>query len=173
MQALGSAQRVDRSRPLLIRILPRTMPTSWLPRPLVLPPRPLRSLRCNPFHNSHTDDLVSAHDVIYDLHVFFVHATEDGVAAIEMRLRRVRHKPLRTACVFAGQGHADRSAIVGHHVYFAPDRPTGSAVSVAARIAVLHYEVRHDAMDFEAVEIPRASELDEIVDRQRSVFGQE
>ena len=89
-----------------------------------------------------------------------------------MRLGRMGDKPLRAAGVFAGEGHADGAAFVRDHVDLAADRPAGAAVAVAARVAVLHDEVRHDAMHFEAVEVTAPGELDEIVHGERRVLRQ-
>ena len=88
-----------------------------------------------------------------------------------MRLRRMRDEPLRAAGVFPRQSHADGAAIIRHHVYLAADRPPRAAVAVASGIAVLHYEIRHDAMNLNAIEIMRLGEFYEIIDGQRSVFG--
>src|SRR5690606_25414705 len=97
---------------------------------------------------------------------------ENGVAAVQVRLRRMGHEPLRTAGVFAAERHADGSAFVRHHIYFTADRPARSAVSVAARIAVLHHEIRYNTMDKHAVKISRVRELYKIIDGERRVLRQ-
>jgi hypothetical protein len=40
----------------------------------------------NRFDDLHAQDFIAAHDLIDRLHVRFVHATENRVAAVEMRL---------------------------------------------------------------------------------------
>src|SRR6478672_5888933 len=88
-----------------------------------------------------------------------------------MRLRRMSDKPLRTSCVLARKSHADRTPVVGDHIDLAADRPSGSPIAIAARVTVLHHEIRHHAMDFETIKIIRASELYKIIDREWCVVG--
>src|SRR5437868_150732 len=96
--------------------------------------------------HTHTQDAVAAGDAIHCLHALR-DATEDGVAAVEVRLWRVRNEPLRAAGVFARQGHADRAAVVGHFVDLAANLIAGAAVAVAAWVAALDDEVGHDAVE--------------------------
>jgi hypothetical protein len=123
------------------------------------------------FNNLHAQNFIAAHEIIYDFHIRFVHAPENRVAAVEMRLRRMRDEPLRAARVFARQRHSDRAALVRHHIYLAANLPARTAVAVAARVAVLHHEIRHDAVNRQTVEIIRFRQFDKIINRQRRVFG--
>ena len=65
--------------------------------------------------------------------------------------------------------HADGAAQVRPLVQLVANRVAGPAFAVAARIAVLHDEVGHDAVDAEAVEVALARQRDEVLDRQRRV----
>ena len=65
--------------------------------------------------------------------------------------------------------HADGAAQVRPLVQLVANRVARPAFAVAARIAVLHHEVRHDAVDAEAVEVALARQRDEVLDRQRRV----
>jgi hypothetical protein len=58
----------------------------------------------------------------------------------------MRDEPLRTARILAGQSHADCTAIANRFVYLATNLIARPAVAVAARVAALNNEVRHDAM---------------------------
>src|SRR5829696_7150299 len=60
-------------------------------------------------------DAVAAHDAVDDVHPLD-DAAEDRVAAVEVRLRRVRDEPLRPARVLARERHPDRAAAVGRLV---------------------------------------------------------
>ena len=63
----------------------------------------------------------------------------------------------------------DGAAQIGALVQFVANRVARSAFAVAARIAGLHDEVGHDAMERQAVEESLAGERDEVLDRQRRV----
>ena len=54
-------------------------------------------------------------------------------------------------------------------VQLVADRVAGPALAVAARIAVLHHEVRDDAVDLQAVEEALAGERHEVARRLRRV----
>src|SRR5205085_1299544 len=54
-------------------------------------------------------------------------------------------------------------------VELVPDRVARTAFPVAARIAVLHDEVGHDAVDAQPIEEPLAGERDEALDGERRV----
>ena len=90
-----------------------------------------------------------------------------------MRLRRMRHEPLRAAGIFSRKRHADRAALIRRFVYLATNLIARAAVAIAARIAILNNKVGNDAMDCEAVEVTSLRELNKIVHSQRRVFGQE
>src|ERR1044071_5955476 len=77
-------------------------------------------------------DAVAARDAVYHVHALD-DAAEDRVAAVEVRLRRVRDEPLRPARVLARQSHPDRAPSVRHHVDLAAYLVAGAAVAVAAR----------------------------------------
>src|SRR2546423_7932438 len=115
---------------------------------------------------------VAARDAVNHVHAFD-HSTEDRVAAVEVWLRRVRDEPLRAARVLARQGHADRAATVRNHIYLAANLVAGAAVAVAARVAALYDEVRHDAVERDAVEVVPARKPYEVVNRQRRVLRQQ
>ena len=67
------------------------------------------------------------------------------------------------------QRHADRAAQERPIVELVANRVAGPALAVAARIAVLHHEVRHDAVDLQAVEEALARQRHEVVRRQRRI----
>ena len=90
--------------------------------------------------------------------------TENRVAAIEMRLRRVRYEPLRAARVFARQSHPDRGAFIRNLVDFAANLIARPAVLIAARIAGLNYKVGHDARNRLSVEVTSLRELNKVID---------
>src|SRR5205085_1107421 len=75
--------------------------------------RRARRVRCRarPFRYRHVQNSVAARYLVNYVHAV-CDSTEDCVAAVKMRLRRVSDEPLRAASVFAGQGHADRAALV-------------------------------------------------------------
>ena len=52
------------------------------------------------------------------------------------------------------------------------DRVTGSPAAVSARVAGLHDEVRHDAVDHDPVEETLRGERAKVLDRQRGVLGE-
>src|SRR5436190_1181320 len=57
-----------------------------------------------PFIHHDPANRIAADDIVHHIHAAN-HAAKDSIAAVEVRLRRMRHKPLRAAGVFAGQGH--------------------------------------------------------------------
>src|SRR6185295_3396259 len=78
-------------------------------------------------------------------------ATKYRVRPIQMRLRRMRYEILAAAGVGTGQCHADDTDIVAHRIDFIAQHESRAAPAVAARIAVLHDEVRDHAMPARAV----------------------
>src|SRR5262245_30536723 len=94
---------------------------------------------------------------------------EHGVARIEVWLRRVGDEVLAAARVLPVECHAHGAAEVGALVDLVANRIPGSALAVAARVAVLHDEVGYDTMDGDAVVEPLPGERDEIGNRQRRV----
>src|SRR5207237_8425211 len=68
-------------------------------------------------------------------------AAEDRVAAVEMRLGRVRDEELRPARVGTRKSHADRAARVLLQVDLVADRISGAAFHVVPWIAPLDDEI--------------------------------
>src|SRR5262245_204487 len=124
------------------------------------------------FDNLHSHDDIVARDAIDDIHSGD-DLPEDGVAAVQMRLRRVRDEKLAAAGVLARKSHPDRAANVRPGVDLAADLIAGAAFAVAARVTSLNDEIRHDAVKSEAVEEALARERDEAVHRDRRVFREE
>src|SRR5262245_42756345 len=122
--------------------------------------------------NLHLPDHVAARDAV-DYRQSFDDPPEDGVAAVQMRLRGVRDEKLAAAGVLARKSHPDRAANVRPGVYLASDLIAGAAFAVAARIASLNDEIRNDAVKSEAVEEALACERNEAVHRDRSVLREE
>src|SRR5215475_9334511 len=112
--------------------------------------------------NLHPPDHVAARDAIDDRHSAD-DLPEDGVTAVQMRLRGVRDEKLAAAGVLARKSHPDRAANVRPGVYLASDLIAGAAFAVAARIASLNNEIRNDAVKSQVVEEALASERDEAV----------
>src|SRR5678816_2481000 len=81
----------------------------------------------------------------------------------------MRDEELAAARIFPIERHSDRAAQIWQLVQFVTNRIAGSAFPITPRIAVLHDEVRHDAMNRHPVEEPLACQLDEIGDRERSI----
>src|SRR5262249_39610179 len=117
-------------------------------------------------------DHVAARDVVDDFHSAD-DLPENGIAAIQMRLRRVRDEKLAAAGVLAREGHPDRAASVRPGIDLAADLIAGAALAVAAPVPSLDDEIRHDAVKSQAVEEPPARERDEAVHRDRRVLREE
>src|SRR5258705_13851968 len=94
---------------------------------------------------------------------------EGRVERVEMRLRRVRDEELAPAGILPRERHADRAPHERTLVQLVADGVPGPALTVAAWIAVLHDEVRQDAMNLESVEKPFARERHEIASGLRRV----
>src|SRR5215475_5192622 len=122
--------------------------------------------------NLHPPDHIAARDAIDDRQSAD-DLPEDGVAAVQMRLRRMRDEKLAAAGVLARESHPDRAANVRPGVDLAADLIAGAAFAVAARVAPLNDEIRNDAVKSEAVEEALARERDEAVHRDRRVLREE
>src|SRR5262245_43798209 len=122
--------------------------------------------------NIHSPDHVAARDAINDLHSAD-DPPEDGVAAAQMRLRRVRDEKLAAAGILARKSHPDSAAGVRPGVDLTADLIAGAPLAVAARVASLNDEIRHDAVKSNAVEETSARESDEAVHRDRRVLREE
>src|SRR5215510_3793199 len=120
-------------------------------------------------NNLHPPDHVAACDAIDDLQSAD-DLPEDGVTAVQMWLRRMRDEKLAAAGVLAREGHPDRAANVRPGIDLAADLIAGAAFAVAARVASLNDEIRHDAVKSHAVEKASARERDEAVHRDRRVL---
>src|SRR5918997_3449081 len=118
------------------------------------------------FGDGDAADAVAACDEVDDFEALR-DAAEDGVAAVEVRLRRVRDEPLRAARVLDRERHPDRAALVRDGVDLAAYLVAGAAVAVAARVAALDDEVRDDAVERDVVEVVAARELHEVVHGER------
>src|SRR6185503_17594384 len=114
---------------------------------------------------------VAAYDFIDNVHSPY-NATKYRVSAIEMRLRRVCHEPLRTASVLAGECHADCRAIVKCLVDLATDRISRPAVAIAARVTTLNHKVWHNSMKRDVAKIPALGKLNEVINCQWGRFGE-
>src|SRR5215510_11548349 len=123
-------------------------------------------------NNLHPPDHVAACDAIDDLQSAD-DLPEDGVTAVQMWLRRMRDEKLAAAGVLAREGHPDRAANVRPGIDLAADLIAGAAFAVAARVASLNDEIRHDAVKSEAIEEALARERDEAVHRDRRVLREE
>src|SRR6185369_12849937 len=86
-----------------------------------------------------------------------------------MRLWRVRHKPLRAARVFAGQGHSHRRSFERGFVYLTTNLIARPTILIAARVTGLDHKIRHNARNSLPVEKAFARKLNKIVHRQRRV----
>src|SRR6266545_3105000 len=122
--------------------------------------------------NLHPPDNVAARDAVDDRQSAD-DLPEDGVTALQMRLRGVCDEKLAAAGVLARKSHPDRAASVRSGVDLAADLIAGAAFAVATRIASLNDEIRHDAVKSEAVEEALARERDEAVHRDRRVLLEE
>src|SRR5262245_9389972 len=123
-------------------------------------------------NNLHPPDHVAACDAIDDLQSAD-DLPEDGVTAVQMWLRRMRDEKLAAAGVLAREGHPDCAANVRPGVALAPYLLPGAAFAVAASVASLYDEIRHDAVKSEAVEEALARERDEAVHSDRRVLREE
>src|SRR5262249_47997788 len=118
--------------------------------------------------NLHPPDHVAARDAIDDCHSAD-DLPEDGVTAVQMWLRRMRDEKLAAAGVLARKSHPDRATNVRPGVDLAADLIAGAAFAVAAGVASLNDEIRHDAVKSEVVEEALAREPNEAVHRDRRV----
>ena len=110
----------------------------------------------HPVPDPHAPHHIPRHEPIDDVHPVH-HVAEHRVARVEVRLRRVRDEELAAAGVLPVERHADGAAQIRPLVDLVANRVARPALAVAARIAVLHDEVGHDAVDRDAVEeaLPR------------------
>src|SRR5690348_5147543 len=81
------------------------------------------------------------------------HLTEDGVVAVQVRLRTQGDEPLAAAGVRPGERHPDGPGAVSMAVDLVADDVAGAAPPVAARVAVLHHEVGDHPVPAIAVEV--------------------
>ena len=86
-----------------------------------------------------------------------------------MRLRRMRHEPLRAAGVFARKRHADCGAFIRYFIDLAADLIAGSAVLIAARIAGLDDKIWHDARNRLAIKIASLRKLNKVINIKRGI----
>src|SRR5579883_1490632 len=104
------------------------------------------------------DDLVADQQCIRDL--LPVHDRADvRVAVIEVRRARVHREELRAAAVAPGVGDADRAG-EERAARLGGSRESRAAEPARGRIAALHDEARHDAMELDAVVEAIARQLD-------------
>ena len=82
------------------------------------------------------------------------------------------HKPLRAACVFAGQSHSHCAATIFDLIDLAANLVAGSAISITAWIATLNYKVWNDAMKRNAVEVSATRQLYKTIDCQWCIIRQ-
>src|SRR5262249_20459185 len=122
--------------------------------------------------NLHPPDHVAARDAIDDRQSAD-DLPEDGVTAVQRRLRGMGDEKRAAAGVLARKSHPDRAASVRPGVYLAADLIAGAAFAVTARVASLNDEIRNDAVKSEAVVEALARESNEAVHRDRSVLREE
>src|ERR1041384_7760755 len=79
------------------------------------------------FVNDDSANHIAPGYVIDDIHATN-HPTENRVAAIEVRLRRMRHEPLRAAGVLARQSHSHGGSFIRNFVDFAANLIPGPPV---------------------------------------------
>src|SRR3954454_14509234 len=118
----------------------------------------------------HTLNHVAAHDLVDDVHSHH-HASKHRVAAVKMRLRRVCHKPLRAARVFARQRHPNHGTVVRHLIDLAADLIARPAVSIAPRIPILNHKIWHHPVDGDVAKIISLGKLNEVVYGKRGYVG--
>ena len=94
---------------------------------------------------------------------------EDGVVTIEMWLRRVCDEILAATGVGSRERHSDGASVVPTSVQLIANRVPGTAIAVAAWVAVLRHEVRDDSVKRESVVVASTRELNEVVHGQRRV----
>ncbi len=80
-----------------------------------------------------------------------------------MRLRRVGHEPLRTACVLARECHSNRRAIIKHLIDLATNLVARPTVSIASRVTILNHKIWDDPVDGDVSIIISLGELNEVV----------
>src|SRR5215813_11495140 len=85
----------------------------------------------------------------------------------------MRNEKLAAAGVFARQSHPDRAADVRPGVNLAADLITGATFAIAARIATLNDEIRHDPVEGQVIEEAFARERDEAIHSDRRVLWEE
>src|SRR5689334_8386110 len=74
------------------------------------------------------------------------HLAEHRIGPVEVRLGTQVDEPLAHAGIRAGQRHAEHGGVVAVAVDLVADGAARTAEAIAARVAILHYEVGHDAM---------------------------
>src|SRR5687767_3764259 len=89
---------------------------------------------------------VAAYDFIDYIHAQH-DATKNCVTSVEVRLRRMCYEPLRAARVFARKRHAYRCPVIEQLIDLTANLMSGSAIAVAARVAILNHKVRHYAVN--------------------------
>jgi hypothetical protein len=109
-------------------------------------------------------------------------AAEDAVQVVEAVDRFQGEEELRAVGVGSGVGHGEDAGVVVAQAgsEFIGELVARSAFTVAERIAALHDEVGHDAVEFQAVEIRRAGlrperafrQTGEAGDRERDLRGE-
>src|SRR5262245_53334539 len=103
------------------------------------------------FGDLHSKNHIAARDAIDDFHSTR-DLPENGVAAIQMRLRRVSDEKLAAAGVLARKGHTDRASTIGPGIDLAANLIAGAALAVAARITPLNNEIRNDTVKSDVAE---------------------
>src|SRR5207247_515474 len=114
----------------------------------------------------HPEHAIALHHALDHVHAAR-HAGEDGVATVEMWLRRMRDEPLAAAGVLAGKRHAHHAGLVAQAVVLAADGVARPAGAGAGGITVLDHEVGHHAVHGEPVEVAARGQPREVLDRLR------
>src|ERR1700730_4118025 len=100
-------------------------------------------------------------------------APEDRVSPVEVRLRGMRDEILAAPGVRTRERHADPAGLVAYGIDLVAQHESRPTPAVAARIAVLHDEVRHHAMPPRSVEIAALHETHNRRDRERRLGGEQ
>src|SRR5437667_159443 len=82
--------------------------------------------------------------------------TEYGVAAVQVRLRRMGDEELAAARIGPGKRHTHGTHVVTHGIHLVPEHEARPSPPITPRIAVLYDEVGHDPAPARAI-APRAA----------------
>src|SRR5437016_14018665 len=95
--------------------------------------------------------------------------TEYGVAAVEVRLRRMGDEELAAARIGPGKRHTHGTHVVAHGIHLVPEHKARSAPTIAPGIAVLDDEVGHDPVPAGSVKVASLDQVDKGGDGERGL----